>query len=83
MEDFLTFLFVCIVGGVVGLPAFIILLFWARPERWTFKSFAFGWLLGSHGYVVRLCTCGLSGNGGGRVGEGVLMRCYPLSLLLA
>ena len=43
MEDFLTFLFVCIVGGVVGLPAFIILLFWARPERWTFKSFCL-WL---------------------------------------
>ena len=74
MEDFLTFLFVCIVGGVVGLPAFIILLFWARPERWTFKS---------HGDVVRLCTCGLSGDGSGRVGKDVLMRCYLLSLLLA
>ena len=43
MEDFLTFFFVCIVGGVVGLPAFIILLFRARPERWTFKSFCL-WL---------------------------------------
>lgn len=77
------FLLVSVIVWGGGLLAFIILLFWARPERWTFKSFAFGWLLGSHGDVVRLCTCGLSGNGGGRVGEGVLMRCYPLSLLLA
>lgn len=73
----------CISLIIFELSFFMILAFKTRPERWTFKSFAFGWLLGSHGDVVRLCTCGLSGNGGGRVGEGVLMRCYPLSLLLA
>lgn len=77
------FVIACVIVWEVGLPAFIILLFWARPERWTFKSFAFGWLLGSHGDVVRLCTCGLSGDGSGRVGKDVLMRCYLLSLLLA
>jgi len=32
---------VIVLGG--GLLAFIILLFWARPERWTFKSFCL-WL---------------------------------------
>ena len=65
---------VIVLGG--GLLAFIILLFWARPERWTFKSFCL-WL------ATWVSWVGLSGNGGGRVGEGVLMRCYPLSLLLA
>ena len=64
---------VIVLGG--GLLAFIILLFWARPERWTFKSFCL--------WLATWVSCGLSGNGGGRVGEGVLMRCYPLSLLLA
>ena len=68
---------VIVLGG--GLLAFIILLFWARPERWTFKSFCL-WLAT---WVSWGCCPPLSGNGGGRVGEGVLMRCYPLSLLLA
>ena len=77
------FLLVSVIVWGGGLLAFIILLFWAGWSDGHLSLFAFGWLLGSHGDVVRLCTCGLSGNGGGRVGEGVLMRCYPLSLLLA
>ena len=77
------FLLVSVIVWGGGLLAFIILLFWARPERWTFKSFCL-WLATWVSWgCFRLCTCGLSGNGGGRVGEGVLMRCYPLSLLLA
>ena len=77
------FLLVSVIVWGGGLLAFIILLFWQGQSDGHLSLFAFGWLLGSHGDVVRLCTCGLSGNGGGRVGEGVLMRCYPLSLLLA
>lgn len=33
------FLLVSVIVWGGGLLAFIILLFWARPERWTFKSF--------------------------------------------
>lgn len=35
------FLLVSVIVWGGGLLAFIILLFWARPERWTFKSFCF------------------------------------------
>ena len=37
------FLLVSVIVWGGGLLAFIILLFWARPERWTFKSFCL-WL---------------------------------------
>ena len=37
------FLLACVIVWGGGLLAFIILLFWARPERWTFKSFCL-WL---------------------------------------
>lgn len=77
------FVIACVIVWEVGLPAFIILLFWQGRSDGHLSLFAFGWLLGSHGDVVRLCTCGLSGDGSGRVGKDVLMRCYLLSLLLA
>ena len=38
------FLLVSVIVWGGGLLAFIILLFWARPERWTFKSFCL-WLV--------------------------------------
>ena len=72
---------VIVLGG--GILAFIILLFWARPERWIFKSFCL-WLATwvSWGCCPPLYVW-IERNGGGRVGKDVLMRCYLLSLLLA
>ena len=41
------------------------------------SPFAFGWLLGSHGDVVRLCTCGLSGSGGRLSKKGAICAVIP------